>query len=214
MMSWIVLTLLLIFGVSHAHEFHCNDNAVQLRGKSALKSVLFDLRGGAVRGKSTSSRRPAARKGSTSENKKGKLNIIKAPPAWIRVRDAFVSVKPVTRTFISMTLATAAVHMMGLPAPRIFSLNMRKIYEIWRFFTAATYLGGPSLSLANNVYFLINYGQLLENVQGAPDFAFFILSQIGMLSLFSMFLQFPFTAHSVIAAIIYCCSRINAMDSM
>lgn len=208
----LIVAVLSTLCLSQARHDHLKTLSKEAFGNPSCKRCI---RGGAIRAApSKKSKFDAKKKADLSESKRGRVNFAKAPSALIRVRDAFLSVKPVTRAFISATLVTAAVHMTGLPAPRLFALNIRRLHELWRVFTAATYLGGPSLSLANNVYFLVNYGQLLESVHGTADFAFFLLTQIGMLSIFSLLLQFPFTAQSMIAAIIYCCSRIHAMDTM
>jgi hypothetical protein len=50
----------------------------------------------------------------------------------------------------------------GLPAPELLSLDRSKLYEIWRPITSIAYFGKPSMSMANNLYFLVKYGGGLE----------------------------------------------------
>lgn len=66
--------------------------------------------------------------------------------------------------------------MTGLPAPALFSLDMSKIYEVWRPLTAVAYLGAPSMSMANSLYFLLQYGQTLEKNNGICCLPAFIMN--------------------------------------
>ena len=75
-------------------------------------------------------------------------------------------VKPTTRVYLLVTLFCTVVHLAGLPAPVLFSLDASKWYEIWRPVTSVAYLGAPSMSMANSLYFLLRYGQTLEETNG------------------------------------------------
>lgn len=70
------------------------------------------------------------------------------------------------------------------------------------------------MSMANNVYFLIRYGQQLENEFGTGLQAWFLLVQVLMLSLLGLLLRFPFPARSLITAAVYVSCSLNPLETM
>jgi hypothetical protein len=70
------------------------------------------------------------------------------------------------------------------------------------------------MSMANSIFFLIRYGQTLEKEYGSGTHAWFLLTQIIILTALGYLLQFPFQAHAMIAAILYVCSRLNPFESV
>lgn len=131
------------------------------------------------------------------------------------IREMIIGILPVTRTFILLSLFCTLLHLIiGKKAAALFALDWSKWYEIWRPFTSVAYLGGLSMSMANNLYFLISYGQLLEKEFGPGTHAFFLFLQVVSLTLLSTLMQFPFQAQSMISAIVYVCSRLHPMDSV
>ena len=113
-----------------------------------------------------------------------------------------------------VSLFCTIVHIIGLPAPDMFSLNLSRLYEIWRPFTAMAYLGPPSMSMANNLYFLIRYGQSLETTNGTGAHSWFLIVQTLILSAFGLLLGFPFQAQSMISAAVYVSAHLNPMEKM
>lgn len=101
-----------------------------------------------------------------------------------------------------------------IPAPALFALDISRFYELWRPITAMAYLGKPSMSMANNIFFLLNYGQSLELEQGPGAYAWYLLVQTVILTLLGWLLGFPFQAQAMIASIIHVCSRMKPMDPM
>jgi hypothetical protein len=190
---------------------------VQVQSKDSARSELAFIRGGAVKATSKKGSKwkiPRLAKARSDDTVGKGIKFLK-PSTLAKLRDGFQSIKPVTRGYISVILVTATLHMLVGPSiARSFSLNIRSLFQVWRVLTSATYLGGPSLSLANNIFFLVTYGQLVEAHQGTPDFAYFLLVEMGLLSLFSLLLGFPFTSQSMMSSIIYVASRINAMDAV
>ena len=83
-----------------------------------------------------------------------------------KVKGVLNQVKPATRVYLLLSLFCTLVHLTGLPAPTLFALDLSKFYELWRPFTAVAYLGAPSMSMANSLYFLLRYGQSLEEQNG------------------------------------------------
>lgn len=161
-----------------------------------LAEKVLELRGGA---------KAAKVHGLKTKKKKSPLKAAK---------ETFNGVRPVTRMYLSLILFTTVVHCIGLPAPELFSLNMASIMQVWRFFTSVAYLGGPSMSMANNAYFLVRYGQELENTSGPGAHAWFLLVQTMIIGVLSLLLGFPFGAQAMIAAIIYVSSHQNPMERM
>ena len=106
------------------------------------------------------------------------------------------------------------VHMVGLPAPELFNLEKSKLYEIWRPITSVSYFGAPSMSLANNIYFLVTYGQKLESLNGTGAHFWFLLVQTTILTVLGFLLGFPFQARAMIAATLYASSHLNPMEKM
>lgn len=128
--------------------------------------------------------------------------------------DLLEEIKPVTRVYLLLTMFCTVIHVTGLPAPDYFALDISRFYQIWRPFTSVSYLGPPSMSMANSLFFLLRYGQKLENENGTGPFAWFLMTQTLMLTVLGYLLGFPFQAQAMISAIIYVCSRVNAMEKM
>jgi hypothetical protein len=82
-----------------------------------------------------------------------------------------------------MIMFTTLVHLLGLPAPALFSLDVSKILpQLWRPLTAVSYFGAPSMSMANNLYFLLKFGQALERISGSATHMWFLMMQTALLS--------------------------------
>eukprot|EP01040_Poterioochromonas_malhamensis_P000574 gene574-614_t len=131
-----------------------------------------------------------------------------------KIRESLQSIERITRSYLLLTLFCTVVHLIGLPAPKIFALDVNRIFEIWRPFTSISYFGAPSMSMANSMYFLIRYGQTLEKEYGSGTHAWFLLLQTIILTALGFLLQFPFQSQAMIAAIVYVSSRLNAMEQI
>mmetsp|Transcript_40464 Transcript_40464/g.41282 ORF Transcript_40464/g.41282 Transcript_40464/m.41282 type:complete len:307 (+) Transcript_40464:105-1025(+) len=125
----------------------------------------------------------------------------------------FDQVKPVTRAYLMLSLFCTFVEVIGLPAPALFSLDKANIYQIWRILTSKAYLGF-NLSMANNLYFLIRYGQALETINGTGFHAWFVLVQTVILSILGLLLGFPFQAKSFVSSTIYTSCHMNPTEKM
>ena len=106
------------------------------------------------------------------------------------------------------------MHVIGLPAPALFGLDKSRLLEVWRPITAVAYFGPPSMSMANNLYFLIRYGQSLESINGGGTHAWFLIVQTILLSFLGLLLGFPFQAQAMISAAVYVSSQISPMDKV
>jgi derlin-1 len=85
----------------------------------------------------------------------------------------------------------------------------RVIYglELWRPITAACFLGPPSIGWLMSGYYLFEYGSSLERAYGTPQHLVFLLSQLFILSIFSILTGQPFFASSMITAMLHVLSR-------
>ena len=130
------------------------------------------------------------------------------------LKDQLNKIQPATRCYMLLALVCMLIHVSGLPAPALLSVDINKFYEIWRPFTSVAYFGAPSLSTANSIYFLIQYGQQLETLNGTGAHAWFLLIQTIILSIIGMIFQFPLLAQSMIAATVYVSCRLNPLQQM
>lgn len=116
--------------------------------------------------------------------------------------------------YLLLCVFCSLTEMVGLPAPTMFSIDSSKLYEIWRPFTSVAYLGPPSISMANSLYFLVRYGQALETSNGTGSHAWFLLLQTILLTTLGVLFGFPMQAQAMIAATIYVSSRVEAMEKI
>ena len=139
----------------------------------------------------------------------------KTKSALKSIKEMIASVKPATRFYLFIILFCTIIHVLGLPAPALFNIDKSRIIEIWRPITAMAYLGGPSMSMANNLYFLITYGQRLESENGTGEHAWFLIVQTILLTIFGgLILGFPFHGQAMVAAAVYVSSHIHPMEKM
>lgn len=119
---------------------------------------------------------------------------------------------PLTRIYITMVgCATALGMVMGEELTQgLLALDpMRVAYglELWRPFTAASFLGPPSIGWLMSGYYLFEYGSSLERAYGTAQHLVFLLTQVIMLSVLSVLFAQPFFAPSVITAMLHVLSR-------
>lgn len=180
--------------------------------RSPFHQGILDLRGGASKKKS--------RTGSLSKTVTGKKKVGAKKDALGKkskstagdLMQIYKDILPLTRGYISMVvLCTLLGLILGDErAQSVLALDpMRVLYgmEFWRFFTAASFLGKPSLNWILSGYNLVQYGSQLERAYGPAQYLMFLLSQIGLLSLLSALLGVPFFTSSVITGMCHVLSR-------
>lgn len=178
--------------IDFLNDEHESRNSNRIHNRLAASKVLNLPRGGEVK------------------QIKGK----KAVGLGEKARNLLAGVQPVTKVYLFLTVFCALVHMLGLPAPVLFGLDHTKLLELWRPITSMSYLGPPSMSMANSVFFLVRFGQAIETDSGSGAYAWFLMVQTVILSILGWTFGFPFIAQSMIAAIIHVCSRISPLDPM
>mmetsp|Transcript_5954 Transcript_5954/g.9930 ORF Transcript_5954/g.9930 Transcript_5954/m.9930 type:complete len:329 (-) Transcript_5954:16-1002(-) len=124
----------------------------------------------------------------------------------------YKQILPLTRIYITMVVGATLVGMiMGEELTQgLLALDpMRVIYglEMWRPFTAATFLGPPSIGWLMSGYYLFEYGSALERAYGTAQHLVFLISQVIMLSVLSVLFGQPFFTPSVITAMLHVLSR-------
>jgi membrane associated rhomboid family serine protease len=124
----------------------------------------------------------------------------------------YKQILPLTRIYITMVVGATLLGMiLGEELTQgLLALDpMRVIYglEMWRPFTAATFLGPPSIGWLMSGYYLFEYGSALERAYGTAQHLIFLLSQVVMLSVLSVLFGQPFFTASVITAMLHVLSR-------
>lgn len=70
------------------------------------------------------------------------------------------------------------------------------------------------MSMATSLYFLVRYGQGLENENGTGAHVWFLLVQAVILTILGLLLRFPFQAHAMISATVYTSSHLYPMEKL
>jgi membrane associated rhomboid family serine protease len=185
----------------------------QLAQSAPLASSLLDIRGGASKRRFKSK---AASLTSSSRTASGKKKVgaasVEKKSAVADTMQKYKKILPLTRIYITMV---GAATLLGLVlgeelTQSLLALDpMRVMYgmELWRPFTAASFIGPPSIGWLMSGYYLFEYGSALERAYGTAQHIVFLLSQIITLSLLSVLVGQPFFAPSVITAMLHVLSR-------
>jgi len=123
----------------------------------------------------------------------------------------YKAVLPLTRIYITMVVITTFIGMiLGEESQPLLALDPSLVIyslQLWRPFTAACFLGPPSIGWLMSTYYLFEYGSNLERAFGTAQHCMFLIGQIFLLSLISSLLGVPFFANSVITAMLHVLSR-------
>lgn len=119
---------------------------------------------------------------------------------------------PVTRVYITMVaVATLLGLILGdeLTQSLLAFDPVRVVYglELWRPFTAASFLGPPSIGWLMSGYYLFEYGSSLERAYGTAQHLVFLLTEVFLLSMSSALFGQPFFTPSIITAMLHVLSR-------
>jgi len=171
--------------------------------------AILQLRGGA-------SKKKKSRTGSLAKTVTGKTKVEAKKPSQKTggngIQDWYNQIPRLTKIYVnSIVICTLLGLLLGEErAQAILALDpMRLMYglEIWRPFTAASFLGKPSISWLMSGYYLYEYGSSLERAYGAAEYLLFLAAQIFLLTLFSALLGIPFFTQSVITGMLHVLSR-------
>lgn len=191
-------------------------------GRAGLSSTLLKLRGGASSRKKGTGRTKTASLNSSSTTRtatgKAKVRghtkpyIDEEPTKQSEILTKYKNILPLTRIYITMVGCTT---LFGLLLGDELSQGMLALdpirtfagFEVWRPFTAATYLGPPSIGWLMNAYYLFEYGSSLERAFGTAQHCIFLLLQITFLTACAALLGIPFVTSSVITSMLHVLSR-------
>ena len=179
----------------------------------SLESLLT-TRGGASRRSNKARTRTASKKTATGKKKVGaKAEAEKAKSSALGDTMAkYKKILPLTRIYITMVASATLLGMIlgdELTQGLLAFNPMRVLYglELWRPFTAASFLGPPSIGWLMSGYYLFEYGSSLERAYGTAQHLVFLATEIVVLSVFSAILGMPFFASSMITAMLHVLSR-------
>lgn len=185
-----------------------------LQARRTLPSVL-DLRGGASKRRTKTRTASLNSSGRTATGKKkvGAAAAEKTKKSAISdTVQKYKQILPLTRLYITMVgAATVLGLILGEElAQGVLAFDPMSVmygFQLWRPFTAATFLGPPSIGWLMNVYFLFEYGSSLERAYGTAQHLIFLLSQVVILSIFSALVGQPFFANSMTTSMLHVLSR-------
>ena len=191
-------------------------SAVSAANVGGTMNTILDLRGGAKkRGGRTATLHSSKDKDITVTGKQKVKGSNKQDVKKSAVSDQLAKYKamlPLTRVYITMV---GIVTLLGLVLGEEMSQGLLALdpirvmygFELWRPFTAACFLGSPSIGWLMNAYYLFTYGSSLERGVGTAQHLLFLMIQICILSVFSAFFGLPFFAQSVITSMLHVLSR-------
>ena len=178
--------------------------------KPSSMQTILDLRGGAKRRPTKTASLSSTKKTVTGKKKVGAEKEKKS--AISGSLQKYKQILPLTRLYISVVVIVTLVGMvLGEELTQgLMALDpIRVVYglELWRPFTAACFLGPPSVGWLMSGYYLFQYGSTLERAYGTAQHLIFLLTQVGLLSCLSALFGVPFFAPSVITAMLHVLSR-------
>uniref|UniRef100_A0A0G4I909 Derlin n=1 Tax=Chromera velia CCMP2878 TaxID=1169474 RepID=A0A0G4I909_9ALVE len=179
---------------------------------SAVSPSPLSLYGGAAVSPTTRKKKKTAREWQAYFDKKQKPKGLYG--AFIRpVMSRYYSVPLVTRLYLTMAALLTASHHMGAE-PEMFALEKGRVVralELWRPFTALAFYGKLSMSMALNLFSLIQYGKGLEKKNGSADTFIFLVTQATLLSLFGFALRMPFLGNCYASAVLLVTAMMEPM---
>lgn len=181
---------------------------------SSTVTNILELRGGASkrRQRAKTATLSSSSKTATGKKKVGAKAEKEKKSALGDSLQKYKQILPLTRIYITMVaLATMVGLILGeeLTQGLLALDSMRVLYglELWRPFTAASFLGPPSIGWLMSGYYLFEYGSSLERAYGTAQHLIFLFTQIIVLSVFSALFGQPFFAPSVITSMLHVLSR-------
>jgi len=177
--------------------------------ENSFLGTTLDIRGGARRKSRTAS---LSKTSKTVTGKKKLESKEKDNNAAGHVMKKYKDMLPLTRIYITMIgICTLIGLVLGDEITQaVLALDpMAAIFgmQYWRFLSAASFLGKPSISWLMSGYYLFEYGTSLERAYGPAQYLVFLISQMSLLSFLSIFTGQPFFANSMITAMLHVLSR-------
>lgn len=183
-----------------------------------LVDRILDMRGGASRPKKKSKARSASLSSkassltATGKKKVGSKADAEKKGTVSDLMKKYKQILPLTRIYITaIAISTLMGGLLGEELTQgMFALDPMRVFrgmEIWRPFTAAVFLGKPSIGTLMSGYYLFEYGSSLERAYGTAQHVIFLLQQVFLLTILSTICGLPFFTNSVITSMLHVLSR-------
>mmetsp|Transcript_30099 Transcript_30099/g.30459 ORF Transcript_30099/g.30459 Transcript_30099/m.30459 type:complete len:336 (-) Transcript_30099:238-1245(-) len=222
----VALSLLAIcFPSTQAHRnnmappaFILPSEGLEITHSLSILNAMLDLRGGASKKRRKGGSRTASLHGTNKKTATGRRVVSgskkeEKKSALGEQFSKYKDIMPLTRIYITLVgVVTGLSIVLGEEMTQgLLALDpVRLIYglELWRPFTAAAFLGPPSIGWLMSAYYLFEYGSALERQYGSAQHLLFLFSQIILLSGFSIFFGQPFFGSSIITSMLHVLSRL------
>lgn len=151
--------------------------------------------------------------------------------------EKYNKILPLTRKFMTLALVSCVLSLVGGEAGQeLMAFDMSKIVkgggdarnsltttkltltrltrsgagQFWRIIFGSTFLGGPSIKLIMDFYYIYQHGSLLESSIGSSTYLLFLFTQVCLLGLLATTVfPTPFFGQSMIAAMLHVVSRVE-----
>lgn len=178
----------------------------------------LSVRGGASKRQKKAKRASLSSSSSSSKKKSatGKPAVGAAaaaePSALGSMIQKYRSILPLTRSYVTAIVSVTSLSMLlgEEVSQALLALDpIRTLYglELWRPFSAASFLGKPSMGWLMSTYYLFEYGSSLERAFGTAQHAVFLWTQVVLLTVMSAVFGQPFFGQSMITAMLHVLSR-------
>ncbi|KAL7558072.1 hypothetical protein ACA910_009258 [Epithemia clementina (nom. ined.)] len=185
---------------------------LEVRGGAAKRSRTGSLtKKGSLSSKKKTKRTPSLLS-ATGKTKVGASSEEESKSGLSKALSKYRSILPLTRIHITLVAGATVVGLLlgEEMTQELLALDpIRMIYglQLWRPFSAAAFLGPPSIGWLLSGYYLFQYGSTLERAYGTSQHFVFLFSQIIILSMLSILTGLPFFAPSLITAMLHVLSR-------
>lgn len=136
------------------------------------------------------------------------------------VEEWWKSIPPITRTYVSLAVATTGAVALGVVTPLKLYLNWELVLRdgnVWRIVTNFLFFGHLSLDFMFHMFFLYRYCKMLEmhSFRGrTADFLHMLLFGATLLLAVSPLTGIEFLGHSLTFMMVYVWARRNARQPM
>jgi len=117
---------------------------------------------------------------------------------------SILGVPIVTRVWSGVILTLALLNQVGLLAPELLQLDAAAIvkgFQLWRLVTCASFFGGIGAQLLQKMYYLVSFGQSLEQTIGSGEFLRVIVSCAAVEAFIFHLLGWQFLGEGLVMAI-------------
>ena len=119
-------------------------------------------------------------------------------------QSSYVAVPIVTRVWSSIIVGLALLSQVGLLPPEVLAMDgaaVVKKLQLWRVVTASSFFGGIGAQLLQKMYYLVSFGQALEQTIGSAEYLRVIASCVAVHTFLFHLLGWQFLGEGLIMAI-------------